>query len=83
MKVGRRFGHESLVVQPAGLGSFERDEGRHARQLRANALDRIEIIRVHADNPGPAVVDQIREIIRDQTVIQGDEDSADLRHGIE
>ena len=38
---------------------------------------------MHADNPGAAVVDQIGEIIRDQAVIERDEDGADLRHGVE
>ena len=81
--MSRGFRQEGLVIQPAGLASFERDKGGHIGQLRANALDRLKVIGVHADNPGAAVVDQIGKIIRDQAVIERDEDGADLRHGVE
>ena len=79
----RGFCQKSLVIQPADLASFERDKGRHLRQPRANALNRLEVIGVNADNPRAAVVDHVGEIIRNQAVIERDEDCADLRHGVE
>ena len=53
------------------------------RDLRANAIDRFEIIGVRADDARAAVVDQIGEIVGGQAVVERHENGADLRHGIE
>ena len=49
----------------------------------SDALDGIEIVAVHAKDARAAMVDDIGEVFRGQTVIDGNQHSADLGHGIE
>ena len=80
---GRRFRlYQAFVIKPAILGSLQRHEPLDSKQSGSDALDGVEIVAVHAEDAGAAVVDDIDEVFRGQTVIDGNEHGADLRHGI-
>ncbi len=75
-------GEQLLVFEPPGPAALERDEVLDRRHLAAHAVDRIQIVRVHAQDLGAAVVREVDEVVGDQAVIHGHDDRAQLRHRV-
>ena len=72
-----------LVVEPAVARAFERDEVLDVGNLVADAVDGVQVVGVRAHDPRAAVVDDVREVVGDQAVVDRHEHRADLRHGVE
>src|SRR5206468_5435443 len=75
--------YEPLVLQPLGASTLERDEVPDARQLRADAINGLEIILVRADDARAAMVDDVGEIVGRQAEVDRHEHGPDLRNRVE
>jgi len=81
---GRGRGREQgFVIEPAGAGRLQGHESLHVRQLAANRVHRVQVIRMRAHDLGSAVLDEVREVGRGQAVVDGHDHGADLGDGVE
>src|SRR5207249_4810885 len=78
-----RGADDFFVFQPAVALSFQSDEVFDRRKIPADPVHRFEIVRVRAHDPRARVLDDVREVVRRQSVIDWYDDGADLRHGVE
>ena len=81
-KVRRGGRDERFVIEPTVARVLECDKTFHGRQLRADAVDGIQQVAVHADDPRAAMIEDVLEIGRRQAVVDRHEDGADLRYGV-
>ena len=79
----RRCRSEPLfVIDPTLARAFERDEVLDTCQLVPDAVDSLEIILMRADHLRAAMIDNVFEIFRQQTVVDRHKHRAHLGHGV-
>jgi hypothetical protein len=71
-----------LVVDPAIAGALESHEVLDARQAAANGVDRRDVVGVGANDLGAAVIDDVCELIGDQSIVDRHQHRADLGHRV-
>ena len=76
-------GDEVLVREPPWSCPVERDEVFDRLQLRAKAVEQVEVVAVGAQNSRPAVVQDVDEVIGSQPEVHRHKDGAELRHRVE
>ena len=79
------LGDLRVVLAPslAAAGAAQRDELLDSAELAADAVHRVEIVGVDAQHLGARVSGDVDEIIGGKAVVDGHQDRADLRNGIE
>ena len=82
--VGPGVRQQRFVVQPAGpvASSLERHEVHDRGNLLAYLVNRVEIVRVRADDPRAGVRDEIREITGRESIVDGHYNRTDLWNGV-
>lgn len=72
-----------LIIGPAGLAAGKRHEMLHPGHLLTNRIHRIEVIRMHTDNAGAAVVQDVGEVGCREAEIDRYNHRPNLRHSVE
>jgi hypothetical protein len=82
-EVRRGGGDLIFVIDPAIARALQGDELARFEDAVANAVHRVEVVRVDADDAGAAVVDDVGEVVGGKAVVDGDENRAKLRDRVE
>jgi hypothetical protein len=69
LELARRFRQQVLVARPAVLLALQRDEVLHAGELGTDAVHRVQVVGVGADDAGATVGNDVGEVIRHVDVL--------------
>src|ERR1700721_2703149 len=78
-----RFRDQGFIGKPSGSMALKRDEMLYTLKAAPNGVNGFDLIGMHAHDGGATVVDHVKKVLGRQPVVQGHDDGADLRYGVE